>query len=353
MKIVHIINSLETGGAETLVVNLVLAAKEAGDECEIVTLRPAGGVPLRRAEKHGIKVTAIASSLWDPRIPIRLRSLTRDADVVHVHLFPALYWAAAIAKPLLFTEHSTSNRRMENPAFRVAERLVYARYSGFFAISEGVASSLSHYLEFLGLSKPVVTAPNGISSDFLTENGARAAGQRRIAFVGSLKEVKRADLAIRAVARLKDARLQIAGDGPLAAPLAELSHDLGVASRVEFLGEVDDVRSVLLQNDVLLSTSEFEGFSLVAAEAQATGVPVVGPDVAGFNEVVLDGETGVLFSDRTPEGIASAVNEVLALEAYPRFSANAKAHARRFSIEASYLIQRKHYADLIHESKKA
>ena len=352
MKIVHVINSLETGGAETLVVNLALAAKESGDECEIVTLRPTGGVPLRRAVKHGLKVTAIASSLWDPRIPIRLRSLTRDADVVHVHLFPALYWASAIGKPLLFTEHSTSNRRMKHPAFRIAERLVYARYDGFFAISKGVAVSLSRYLELLGLRKPVVTAPNGISSDFITENAARTAGQRRIAFVGSLKDVKRADLAIRAVALLKDTSLQIAGDGPLAGALAELSRDLGVASRVEFLGEVDDVRSVLLQNDVLLSTSEFEGFSLVAAEAQATGMPVVGPDVAGFNEVVLDGETGILFSARTPEGIARAVNQVLACGDYPRFSANAKVHARKFSVEASYLTQRKYYSSLIHGPKR-
>lgn len=347
MRIVHIINSLATGGAETLVVDLVQAAIANGDDAEIVTLWEEDGVPRRRAAAEGLKVTPIGTSKWNPLIPKRLAELTHDADIVHVHLFPSMYWATFLrSRKLVFTEHSTWNRRMGLPATRWLEAIIYRQFLVVFAISNGVKAQLENYLDTLGVATPVVETPNGIRSDFFRQGKRAASPSTRVVLVGSLKESKQPDLAIRAVAKDPNLRLQFAGDGPLRNELENLARDLRVSERVEFLGEVDDIPSVLMQNDVFLSCSKFEGFALVAAEAEATGLPVIGPNVAGFNEVVLDGETGYLYDEQDPQLICSLIKRALQPENYKSLSANAQEHAKLFSIENSYRTQREMYEAL-------
>lgn len=347
MKIVHVIDSLDTGGAETLVVNMARAALSAGDECEILTLVPSEGIPHQRAEKFGVPVRAVGAHLYDPRIPIRLRRLTKDADIIHAHLFPAFYWCSVLPGKLVFTEHSTANRRLGSREWVLPEKFVYSRYERVFAISAGVEDVARRYFEHLGVQTDVVLARNGIGNEFYDAKKDRGDEHGRILSVGSLKDIKRHHLAIEAIALIPDVSLSIAGGGPLRDDLEQLSRELEVSERVTFLGEVSDVAGVMAEHDVLLSTSAYEGFSLAAAEAQATGMPVVGPDVPGFNEVVINQETGVLYSDSSPRAIADALSSALDSANYDRLASNAAEHAKQFSISKTYQLQRETYAALV------
>lgn len=347
MRVVHVINSLATGGAETVVVDFAIEAARVGDDVTILTLSDDDGIPLRRAKAAGIRVINLSSSVWNPFIPFRIMANSKNAEIVHAHLFPAFYWVALLpGRRLVFTEHSTNNRRMSFQWLRPLELLVYSRYSKLIAITDGVARRLKDHVG-PKLSSRVVVSTNGIRETFFERSSARKSHNSRIVSVGSLKPVKRHALAIQAVAQLESATLKIAGEGPMRSELTKLIDSLGVSDRIELLGAVDDIPSLLQESDVLLCCSEFEGFSLAAAEAQAAGLPVVGPAVDGLDEVVVDGMTGFLFEGAEVSGVVTQLRRAMSEENYPRLSRQAVEHAGHFSIRSSYGRQLEVYEEAL------
>lgn len=152
--------------------------------------------------------------------------------------------------------------------------------------------------------------------------------------VGALLSIKGQSLAIRALSLLPDdVHLAIAGTGPDEAALKAEVANLGLASRVHFLGAVDhDVLPQLLcAADVMVLPSEREGLANAWIEAIACGTPVVVPDVGGAREVVQNASAGQI-AERTPEAIAHAV---AALLANPPTSADVAKNAERFSWDAN------------------
>ena len=80
----------------------------------------------------------------------RLRELMKEAEVCHVHLFPALYDAAIAAGKLplklIFTNHNTSNRRRRYPSLHHIEREIYSRYDAITCVSPATVRSLTDWL---------------------------------------------------------------------------------------------------------------------------------------------------------------------------------------------------------------
>jgi glycosyltransferase involved in cell wall biosynthesis len=92
-----------------------------------------------------------------------------------------------------------------------------------------------------------------------------------------------------------DAELWLIGDGEEMAAVQAIFQQSDFADDVRYLGLQDDITSDLKQADLLLMTSQYESFCLVALEAMACGVPVLATDVGGIPEVVVHGDTGFLF----------------------------------------------------------
>lgn len=132
--------------------------------------------------------------------------------------------------------------------------------------------------------------------------------------VGHLIDRKGHDLAIRAVAELPGVTLMIAGDGPRDAALRALAAELGVGSRVRFLGHVDQHELPALYGaaDVALNCADREGIANVLLEALACGTPLVATPVWGSPEVVCVPEAGRLSADRSAPAIRDAVAALLA-----------------------------------------
>lgn len=335
MRIVHVINSLATGGAETLVVDLAATMHAAGHDVTILTIGRSEGVPLDAAHRRGLEVVALGSSPYDPRSVFALRTHLRSADVAHVHLFPALYFVPLAARrlPLLYTEHSTWNRRRDSRLFRLADRFFYRRYASVVAISAGVKDTLGTYLGRLGVEREIPVVANGISDTFFDRRRTRTLGASvRLIAVGNLDARKNFSDAVSAVAGIPGASLTIVGEGEQRAVLEQLVVELGVADRVSLAGQSDDVGRLMDEHDLLISTSRFEGFSLVAAEAMAMGLPVVGPDVDGFRDSVIDGESGILFAQGDGvDGIRRAISAVTrSADVYAALSGGAAQNAERF-----------------------
>ena len=339
MRIIHVINSLATGGAETLVVDLAASMRDLGHEVEIIAIGPGRGVPHETAVARKLKVKFLGRSPYDVKVLLRLRKALKEADVIHVHLFPALYLVPLVTRkaPLLYTEHSTWNRRRGKWIFRISDRFAYRQYTRLIAISEGVRESLQRYLSTLKIESSVDIVANGIGDLFFSSElrmRREASVNFKFIAVGTLDDRKNFGDAIRAVAECPSLQLTIVGDGPQRGQLQDLIQCLRVSDRIHLLGPSNDVAGLMNMHDALISTSKFEGFSLVAAEAMALGLPVIGPNVSGFNETVLHNVTGLLFDQS--QGIPSIVETMQELRQnpglYSRLSENALEHTIQFHI---------------------
>ena len=129
--------------------------------------------------------------------------------------------------------------------------------------------------------------------------------------VGRLVPVKDHATLLEAVALLKrdrvDATLVLSGDGPLRDALLARAAALGIQNQVRLLGHRKDVEVVLAALDVFVLSSVSEGLSNTILEAMATGLPVVATRVGGADELVRDGETGLLVAPGSPREMAAAL----------------------------------------------
>jgi glycosyltransferase involved in cell wall biosynthesis len=107
--------------------------------------------------------------------------------------------------------------------------------------------------------------------------------------------------------------LWIAGAGPEEAALKAQAARLGIGERARFLGAVPHERmpAFMWGLDLFVNPSRAESFGVAALEAAASGIPVVASRVGGLPEVVADGQTGLLVAPEDPEGLASALADLV------------------------------------------
>jgi L-malate glycosyltransferase len=131
-----------------------------------------------------------------------------------------------------------------------------------------------------------------------------------------------------------DAELWLIGDGEEMALVRDIFQQSAFADDVHYLGLQDDITSDLRQADLLLMTSQYESFCLVALEAMACGVPVLATRVGGLPEVVIHGCTGLLFPLGEPEQAVEMAVSMLSNPSEHRAMCEAAIrHARQFGVE--------------------
>ena len=112
----------------------------------------------------------------------------------------------------------------------------------------------------------------------------------------------------RVVARCGDVRLLLVGDGPERSAIEAEIVRLNLQDVVQLLGQRDDVYQLLSAADVAMLTSLSEGIPVTLIEAMAAGLPVVATRVGGVEEVVEEGQTGLMVSAGDDAGLARAVD---------------------------------------------
>jgi glycosyltransferase involved in cell wall biosynthesis len=177
---------------------------------------------------------------------------------------------------------------------------------------------------------PLLRLPLGVDvGRFVPAVQPRGDG-RRVLFVGSLGAVKDPVLLLRSFARVRtpDVELRIIGDGPLRPGLERLAAELGIEARTRFLGAVprDQLPAEYAAADVLAITSRHEAQSMVAVEAAACGVAVVGTRVGVVPELAAAGGALVV-PDRAPVTFAAALDAALDPATRARLGAAARACA--------------------------
>ena len=169
------------------------------------------------------------------------------------------------------------------------------------------------------------------------------AGTAVIGTAGSLVHRKGQDVLLHAIARLSEGsrarfpmpHLIVAGDGPERDVLQRLADELGLSSRVHFIGHIRDMAAFYASIDVFALASRADAFGLVLAEAGYMGKSVVATRVGGIPEVVLDGETGFLVMPEDVEELAATLGR-LTMNPALRTQLGQAAHIRaetRFSVQ--------------------
>jgi glycosyltransferase involved in cell wall biosynthesis len=165
------------------------------------------------------------------------------------------------------------------------------------------------------------------------------AGPPTLLFVGRLRYYKGLDTLLYALRALPEVRLTVVGDGPMRASWQRLARELGIAERVDFVGEVDEAMlpTYYARADlfVLPANARAEAFGTVLLEAMAAGLPVVSTEVGtGTSWVNQDGVTGRVTPPRDPTALAAAIGELLAA---PEKLA-AMGRAARARVEAEFTL---------------
>src|SRR5689334_4587767 len=247
--------------------------------------------------------------------------LAGEVDVVHVHSAKAGF-VGRLASALrgrrsrcVFTPHAWSFWAVGGPEAALylrLERLAASWCRTIVALSEdereaGLAAGIGREAQYRVI-------PNGIPLERFALPRRPVRG--RVVMVGRLAAPKRPDVALRALAAVReqvpDATLDLVGDGPLRPGAESLAAELGLEDAVRFLGTRDDVPELLAEAECVLLASDYEASPLAVAEAMAAGAAVVATDAGGTREVVREGVTGHVVPRGDAEALAAALAGVLA-----------------------------------------
>lgn len=353
LRILQVIDGMNIGGAEVLLVDLVRRLREMGHDVQVAY--STHGPMAARLEAMNVPLTRLPRfARVDPILLLRLMRLMRreKPDLVHTHLFKSDLHGRLAARwtgvpVVVSTAHNNDSWAKRAPlgwlygrTARLADRII--------AVSEEVREYQMKYT-FVP-SEKIVTIDNGV--DMRRFEGQDAAGRAvraefgidpdapLVGIVGRLTEQKDHETflwaATRIQAELPSARFLVVGDGPLRAELIEHARLLKLDDAVIFAGLRNDIPAVLAALDALVFSSRWEGLPVTLLEGMAAGKPIISTAVGGVPGVVADGDSTLLVPVGISSLLADAVVRVLRDPALARkLSEAARARVReKYSLDS-------------------
>lgn len=330
MNITHFVESLDRGGLERMVLELVKYQHRQGHRCQVVCLYTAGALA-HELEELGIPVTACGKrDGFDLAALARARRMVSKhaTDVLHTHNAVAHYQAVLATcglpvRQVINTRHGMGvNRRAHRREWLYRRALM--RTDMVVTVCE--AARKDAVQRGIVPSAKARVVPNGIHVEAFQTASPRAHEQvarllnlpektRLIGTVGRLNWTKDQLGLIRAFKQVHEQRpdtaLVLIGDGELCASLQQGAIDEGVADSVHFLGDRSDVREWLQGLDMFVLSSLSEGYSMALLEASAVALPIIATQVGGNGEIVHDGINGCLVPAGNPAALAESMLALL------------------------------------------
>ncbi len=254
-----------------------------------------------------------------------VRLLLRERiDIVHAHwLIPqglvavAANFLARRAAILVCTAHGSDLYGLRGKFFSLLKRAVMRRSDAVVVVSQAMKK---HAASLGGDPKKISVISMGVdATNTFAPSSHQSRHDKELLFVGRLIAQKGLESLVRALPQVSkfhpDITLTVVGRGPQEQRLRELSRALGVVRNVRFLGAVANERlpELFRRAAVCIFPSVMEeGFGLVCAEALACECPVIASDLAAVREIVVDGETGLLFPRADSDELARKILVLLA-----------------------------------------
>ena len=324
MRILHVITTLDVGGAEVHLLAQVRGQAARGHAVRVLYLKGKGTLaPEMREAGAGFVGRAGAGGIF--------RS-ARWAEIVHSHLLKADMATAVLAtlagrrSSLVASKHN-DEQVLKRPLVSLAHGLlgrlprrtiVLSDHVGRFVAEHGRISPARIRRIYYGLDptpfEAASAAPRAELDALRATFGFRP---EHVVFtcVARFAPQKAHDVLLRALRAVDDdrVRLLLVGDDPFGdgrRKAESLARELDLADRAVFAGIRRDVPAILAASDAFVMPSLWEGLGLVFLESMATGLPVVSTRVSAIPEVVVDGETGLLVPPADVEALAGAMRSL-------------------------------------------
>lgn len=332
LRILHVVDSLEYGGLERLVLDLTTAQLKQGHQVKVFSILHTGGyckdveaagVPVIQGDKsRGFDLTVLKK--------LRAASVGADCDVVHAHNFVPTYYSATAMlacgprKPTLVSTCHDMGGRLSNRRLRWIYGWALGRTARISMVSQGVHDQ---YLSS-GLVNPnkTQTIINSVDVERFRNTPERRQHARRtlgladdelvIGNVARLVDFKNHRMLIDVVPELVKTfpklKVVIIGYGELEGTLREQVRQMGLEQHVLLTGKRSDVADMLPGFDVYCVPSLTEGLPIALLEACASALPVVATNVGGNAEVIHDQENGLVIPAGNADALRSALATLLA-----------------------------------------
>ncbi len=331
MRIVHVITTLDVGGAEMHLLSQVRGQAQRGHLVRVVYLKGAGTLAQDFRDAGASWVGPVGSG---PALPARLAPHVRQADIVHSHLLKADMATAVVATlcgrraRLVASKHNDEQVLLRAPVSFVhgllgnlpARTIVLSDHVGKFIEEHGRVKRSRLRRIYYGLDPAPFEAAAASSPAKLAELRASfgfAPSDSVFVCVARFAPQKAHDVLLKSFAqvleRAPNARLLLVGDDPFGdgrRKAEAIARALGLDGRAVFAGIRRDVPALMAMSDVFVMCSLWEGLGLVFLEAMATGLPVLATRVSAVPEVVIEGETGLLVAPSDVDDLARAMHRL-------------------------------------------
>lgn len=322
--IAHIINALQVGGAEKLIVTLAHVMAQRNIPLTVITLRH--DIPAVKAEVEAAGAKVINFYGYKQANPVRFWRLLRfvkqeQFNVLHTHLTLANNLGGMVGRllsvPVVTTLHNIAMQSQTHPVNgRIESWLLQHNAAQVIAVGENIAEAHHNRLA----PKPITVIPNAVASPppLAPEERIRLRGLLMdnpagflLIAVNRLEPQKGLPDLLQAFAQLltihPQARLIIAGKGSQEAALRTQITQMGLDGKATLLGVRHDVPALLAASDIFVSASHWEGLPVAVLEAMAAGLPVVATAVGELPRVITT-DSGLLVPAKKPDQLALAID---------------------------------------------
>jgi glycosyltransferase involved in cell wall biosynthesis len=240
-------------------------------------------------------------------------------QIIHAHVFtaglPALILGRLYRIPIIISEHWSKFPSKELSVFeKMLAKFVMNRVDMILPVSNSLKATLGTY----GIKGRFSIIPNVVDTSLFYPSAKRQPENRekKILFVGSLKPIKGLPFLFHALAQLRqkleDWHLDIVGDGPVRSEYENMVGELRLSKKVIFHGmkSKKEVSEFMRKTDLFVLPSLAETFGIVAAEALATGVPVLATRCGGPEEFITD-DVGMLVSPGSTDALCEGLDYML------------------------------------------
>ncbi len=315
MKIAHIVESMEVGGAEKVVLALARWQKAQGQAVAVHCLFREGAL-VEELQRKGIDVHfhGAASRL---RLTARLyRVFARERPrVVHCHNATATIIAGPPARFAGVPAVVSTRHGLAPPPFNRRREIQYSLAARGCTAVVAVCEAARRNLSGAPFADParIETIYNGAepAASRVPNPAVPAKTGFTVINVGRLTPAKDHAALFEATAlacgRVPDLRLWLVGEGPLGPSLRQSAARLGIEDRIVFCGEQAQVGDFLAAADLFVLSSISEGLPVSLLEAMAAGLPVIVTDVGGMPEIVRPAKAGAVVAPSNPEVLAAAI----------------------------------------------
>lgn len=366
IKILYVNYSLDTGGIETLILELSRRIDKTRFSPAVCVFADNGRLHDEFA-KSGIPVFVLRKAQGtDFFLPLRLAGLIKKEkfNLVHTHNQAAWFYGAPAARiagaKIIHTNHTTADyHNYHARRWHLIEWMLSLVTQRITTVAKSVAD---YMIQREGISPAKIEVVyNGVKTE-LYEPDVDSSKKRKelaltvnnfvignVARLVSNKDHQTLINAFKIIAeRIPEARLVIAGDGPLKNELQDLAKGLGLQDKIKLLGNRRDVPELLKTFDIFALSSLREGFPVVLLEAMAAGRPVVSSDVDGNAELIINDETGLIVPPGQPQVMAEAIEKLFKNpEKTKSMGLNGKKRVKEFfSFEIMISRYERIYADL-------